>query len=295
MFKFFFLLLNREARNRRNWWVPIFIFKQLLESKRTRVLNLGRFISRNQRNQIYNDIKQIITLYGMNFLEWKKKTPDYTSENRYIHKKKKTYHYILLMNKKLLIVSFVSIIAILVEHGLVRTVISGHHVNGSLVCSHHNGRVGYLSDQLRGQTAVQPSGTLFVVNRQQCLEKASVLGTLFAESGPGDLWQYTRRAKWNKINKRTKTESVTTVGVGDARSYSLGNGAGHHEFEKIFGRLSVVFRVVESDAGGHQSRFDCFVDDKVHNRFGYTEVRSGNAFIETFYSLRTHTHTTASI
>lgn len=62
------------------------------------------------------------------------------------------------------IISFVLIVTVFVEH-VVRTIIRGHHINSSLVRGHHYGCVGYLPDQLGGQTAVQSSGTLFTVNR----------------------------------------------------------------------------------------------------------------------------------
>jgi len=99
----------------------------------------------------------------------------------------------------------IMIVTVLVEHRVVRTVIRGHHINGGLICGHHNSRIGYLPDQLCGQTAVQSPGTFFAVNGKQRLEKAPVLGTFFAEPGSGDFCKHELRI--NKIcfiQKKTK-------------------------------------------------------------------------------------------
>lgn len=109
------------------------------------------------------------------------------------------------------------------------------------------------------------------VNRQPCtiiVEKISICFIVFLTT------MYLKR------------NFCITVRVGDARSNSLGNGSSHHKLKKIFGRFSVVFRFVKSNTGSYQSRFDCFVDDKMHNCFRYSKIRSCNTFVETFYALR---------
>lgn len=73
--------------------------------------------------------------------------------------------------------------------------------------------------------------------------------------------------------------------ISDTRSHSLGNGTSHHEFEEVFGRFCVVVWFIESNSGGYQSSFNCFVNYKVHNSLGYSKIRGRNTFIETFDAL----------
>lgn len=75
------------------------------------------------------------------------------------------------------------------------------------------------------------------------------------------------------------------MGIGDARRARLGYGAGHHELEEILGRFPIVVRIFDSRPGRYQSRFNCFVDDKVHYGFGYTKVRRCDAFVKTLDTL----------
>lgn len=67
-------------------------------------------------------------------------------------------------------------------------VVPGEHVVGQLVGGHHDGRVGDLAHELRGEAAIEAPPSLFLVDDPQGLPEGRVLVTLFAHARTGDLW-----------------------------------------------------------------------------------------------------------
>lgn len=75
-----------------------------------------------------------------------------------------------------------------------------------------------------------------------------------------------------------------TVRVGDARSHSLADGAGHHELQEVLGALGVQRGV---GPVRHQLGLHSFVYYKMYHSLGDAHIAGGNPFVESSDTLRT--------
>lgn len=132
-------------------------------------------------------------------------------------------------------------------------------VDHSLVGGHHDGRVGYLADQLGGEAAVDALDALLLEDKTQRLPEGGVLAALLAQPGARHL-----------------------VRIGDARGYRLGDGARHHELEEV----ARVAGLGVALPARHQFGLYGLVYHKVDYRFRYSHIGGGYTFIETSNTLK---------
>lgn len=127
-------------------------------------------------------------------------------------------------------------------------------VHDGFVRGHHDSRVRDLPDQLRSETTIQSRLALLLPNGVDRLPEASVLVALLAQPRPGHL-----------------------VWVGHDRGDRLGRRTGGHKFQKVTRSLIIAGICV-----AHLVQFllERFVDHKVDDRLGDSDVAGGDALVE---------------
>lgn len=89
------------------------------------------------------------------------------------------------------------------------------HIHDSLVGRHHDGRVGNLADELRGQAAVQSRLALLLPHQEQRLPETVVLVALLAQSRSRHLMRV-RDARRDGLRRRPGQHELYEVAGGSA-------------------------------------------------------------------------------